>query len=72
MRRFREHIENIMGLLAVVYTVVKQPVSCVGVSAAVLVTLLCWRLSLLLARLLLWLDSQLSLSKLNYKELQKG
>lgn len=57
MRRFREHIENIMGLLAVIYTVVKQPVSCVGVSAAVLVTLLCWRLRLLLARLLLWPDS---------------
>lgn len=43
------------------FTVVKQPVSCVGVTAAVSVTLLHWQLRLLLARLRLWRDSLLSL-----------
>lgn len=64
-----EHIEKIMGLLAVIYTVVKQPASCVGVSAAAMVTLLHPRLRL--PHLLSWLDSLLNVSKMKYKEPQK-
>lgn len=58
-----------MGLLAVIYTVVKQPASCVGVSAAVMVTLLHPRLRS--PHLLSWLDSLLNVSKMKYKEPHK-